>query len=225
MQKFVEYDGATFKCIACVPTYQDYENIFVAKEPHYDQDGRSYQVINTDYRHRGETRPIRTGSLNNRYWQVNLPAVKRVNQLKVNLHRLVFLAWADELPEKYEQLEVNHKDENKHNNQLDNLELITHAENANYGTRNIRMANSMALARSGHTAVVVAINISTGHECRYDTLSECARRLDLNNANIANCLAGRRHKHKGFVFCHEDEYTPALVEQLIARATRRKQTI
>lgn len=35
-------------------------------------------------------------------------------------------------------LEVNHKDENKENNRIDNLEWVTSKENCNYGTRNFR---------------------------------------------------------------------------------------
>lgn len=37
---------------------------------------------------------------------------------------------------------VNHKDENKLNNSLDNLEWLTTKENINYGTRTIRMAKT-----------------------------------------------------------------------------------
>ena len=58
---------------------------------------------------------------------------KNVNML---VHRCVMLAWApNDDPEK---TEVNHKDENKLNNHLDNLEWVSHAENLRYGTRTER---------------------------------------------------------------------------------------
>lgn len=220
MQKFIEYDGATFKCIARVPKYQEYTNVFVAKEPHYDQDGRSYQVINTNWRGRGVFRPIKPYVHPNGYMGVNLPVLDGQKRLKSYVHRLVYLAWAGELPENYEDLQINHRDEDRQNNRLSNLELVTAAQNNNYGGHNLRVANSMV--KSGHTAAVVAINISTGHEYRYDTLHECARQLEVDASNVCKCLTGRYTRHRGYVFCHEDEYTPALVDQLIAAATRRK---
>ena len=51
------------------------------------------------------------------------------------VHRLVaeaFIENTDNLPE------VNHKDEDKSNNRVDNLEFCDHKYNMNYGTRNIR---------------------------------------------------------------------------------------
>ena len=37
--------------------------------------------------------------------------------------------------ENMENLDVNHIDENKENNDLTNLEWLTHKDNVNYGTR------------------------------------------------------------------------------------------
>lgn len=55
------------------------------------------------------------------------------------IHRLVaeaFIPNPDNLPE------INHKDENKSNNCVDNLEWISHIDNLNYGTRNERISSS-----------------------------------------------------------------------------------
>ena len=57
-----------------------------------------------------------------------------------NVHRLVaehFIPNDNNLPE------INHKDENKHNNNLINLEYITRIENENYGTRNKRISEAL----------------------------------------------------------------------------------
>lgn len=59
------------------------------------------------------------------------------------VHRLVaeaFLANPDGKPQ------VNHKDENKTNNNIINLEWMTAVENINYGTRNNRCANTKAFS-------------------------------------------------------------------------------
>lgn len=56
------------------------------------------------------------------------------------VHRLVYSAFYGELPKHKRRGKgddiyvINHIDENKHNNRLENLELITHTQNINYGT-------------------------------------------------------------------------------------------
>ena len=52
-------------------------------------------------------------------------------ETKYLVHRLVAQLF---IPNPYDYKEVNHKDENKHNNAVSNLEWCTHIYNANYGT-------------------------------------------------------------------------------------------
>ena len=57
------------------------------------------------------------------------------------VHRLVaeaFIENPDNLPQ------VNHKDENKANNSVDNLEWVTAIENNNYGTRKKRLSEKIS---------------------------------------------------------------------------------
>lgn len=58
----------------------------------------------------------------------------------VGVHRLVYQAFYGIYPK---HLEINHKDEDKSNNNVENLEAITHIENVNYGTRNERISKAM----------------------------------------------------------------------------------
>ena len=53
------------------------------------------------------------------------------------VHRLVMTAFVGKAPTGYE---VNHIDENRHNNCLSNLEYVTRTENCNHGTRNARIS-------------------------------------------------------------------------------------
>lgn len=58
----------------------------------------------------------------------------------MRVHRLVFMAHKGEIPK---GLEINHIDECKTNNCIGNLELVTRAQNNNYGTHNEKISKSM----------------------------------------------------------------------------------
>lgn len=73
------------------------------------------------------------------YLVVNLYDGNKMKQIRV--HRLVAMAFIpnpDSLPQ------VNHIDEDKHNNYIDNLEWCNAKYNANYGTRNERLAKTLS---------------------------------------------------------------------------------
>ena len=93
-----------------------------------------YEVSN-----KGNVRNVRRNKLlrlqkNQGYIKVWLYKNGIVTGLRV--HRLVAQAF---IPNPDNLLEVNHKDEDKTNNSVDNLEWCTRKYNVNYGTRNIRM--------------------------------------------------------------------------------------
>lgn len=70
----------------------------------------------------------------NGYYIVGLMKNNKISYPR--LHRLVAITFIPN-PNNYPQ--VNHKDENKANNNVDNLEWCTASYNANYGTRNERI--------------------------------------------------------------------------------------
>lgn len=215
----ITYDNDEFKSIDCIPEYAEWSTIYVAKTPHVDLYGRSFQVINTNWRSQGITRPVYDHANNYGYHMVALPRIYGCRGAAL-VHRLVFLAWQDELPANYRELEINHLDETRNNNCFANLEMITHHANINYGSHTPRMADSMV--KNGSSARMVAVEIQTKRAYHFRTSHECSRRLNLKQPNVTHCLAGRRHQHHGFVFCWEDDYSPAKVDELIAAATRRK---
>lgn len=80
---------------------------------------------------------LKTTTKQDGYVQVSL--CKNGHDKHFFVHRLVMLAFVGECPEK---MQVNHIDENKHNNCLSNLEYITPVDNCNFGTRNNRISLS-----------------------------------------------------------------------------------
>lgn len=61
-------------------------------------------------------------------------------------HRVIWFYFNGEISQGYE---INHIDENKTNNSLCNLELMTRAENVNYGTRTTRAAITNSIVQKG----------------------------------------------------------------------------
>lgn len=63
-------------------------------------------------------------------------------KINVSVHRLVAMAFIDN-PDPNIYTEINHKDENKTNNNVNNLEWCTHIYNLNYGTRKLKQSIAM----------------------------------------------------------------------------------
>ena len=62
-----------------------------------------------------------------------------IGYVNKGVHQWVYLTFVGDIPE---GMQVNHIDEDKHNNRLDNLNLKTPKENTNWGTGNARRAAS-----------------------------------------------------------------------------------
>lgn len=64
----------------------------------------------------------------------------KVIKKSMKVHRLVYMAHKGVIPK---GLQINHKDENKINNNIDNLNLMTSKQNANHGSRNERISRTL----------------------------------------------------------------------------------
>ena len=106
---------------------------------------------------------LRTPSNERRFYQV---------------HRLVMLTFCP--IENSNDLEVNHKDENKTNNNLENLEWITGLENKRYGT---------AIERSHQKQRMKILCVETN--IIYNSMAEASQQTGINYGNISSCCNGR----------------------------------
>ena len=119
-------------------------------------------------------------------------SVKRINRLVAE----AFIPNPDNLPE------VNHKDGNKHNNNVDNLEWITKSDNMKHGFKNgiIKPSRGMLGKKNpngGRKGIPIRI-IETGEV--FSSSIECEKVKGLDNRHINDCLKGRQLTHGGYHF-------------------------
>jgi len=120
----------------------------------------------------------RAGYLNggNKYWYV------KVNNISYSLHRVIYTMLKGPIaPGKV----INHLDENKSNNKIDNLEAVTPADNNNWGTRNARVSKPVFCHETGEV---------------YPSVNAAAAALDLNAGNISAVLNERQKTTGGKTF-------------------------
>lgn len=113
------------------------------------------------------------------YCQVGLCNTKNKRKFLL-VHRLVLFAFNP--VDGMQQLEVNHKNENKTDNKLSNLEWVTSKENCNYGTRNQKIRD-----KSGCKVLCVETNIL------YDNQKQASELTGTCESSISNCLNGIRN--------------------------------
>lgn len=103
-----------------------------------DENGRLYRIINKST-HKINTKmdkPI-DQKMPNGYMSVNI----KINKLyhNITMHRLMWIIHNGKIPE---GKEINHKDGNKANNRIENLELVTSSENKKHAyDNNLRAKN------------------------------------------------------------------------------------
>jgi len=106
----------------------------------------------------------------------------KLNERLFYIHRLVAMAFIPN-PKCYK--EINHKDENKLNNNADNLEWCSHKYNMKFGTR-----NKMAIDNTKKS--VIQYTMSGKYVCSYNSIVEAAGKMSISKGNIVSVLKGNR---------------------------------
>ena len=104
------------------------------------------------------------------------------------IHRLVaqaFLPNPDGLPQ------VNHKDENKTNNRVDNLEWCTHLYNQNYGTKNQRIGEKNKISNGKPVYCIELDRV-------FCSAAEAARFVCRNPTNVSVVCRGKEKSCAGY---------------------------
>ena len=143
-----------------------------------------YEVSSEGQIRNSENGHILTPQLHDGYYHVRLTSP--FGSRTCRLHKLVAETFLGPRPEKHD---VNHKDGNKLNNRVDNLEYCTRSENVAHAYKNglNKLTSSVKIVETGET---------------YNSINECARAIDGSSKNIALCLNPKyqRNTHKGYHF-------------------------
>jgi hypothetical protein len=132
------------------------------------------------------------------YLRVTLYNGTRNKHKQFFIHRLVadaFISNPNDLPF------INHKDENKMNNHVDNLEWCTAKYNSNYGTaieRRVRHQNWRDIAKKQSVAVVQ--KDLNGNVIKYYESMSDAEKYGFNIPGVSKCCNGYLKTYKGYVW-------------------------
>ncbi len=121
------------------------------------------------------------GYLQVELWKDDKPKV-------IFVHRLVALAF---IPNPCNLPCVNHKDENKTNNCVDNLEWCDYDYNNNYGTRSSRLAKTKS-------KTVLQYDLDGNLVKEWMSAMEIKRQTGWSQGNISSCCVGKRNIAYGY---------------------------
>lgn len=116
-------------------------------------------------------------------------------QKSIYVHRLVAIAFIDN-PNNYDV--VNHKDENKSNNCVNNLEWCNHKYNTNYGTA-IKRRNQKIYKK------VKKYDKNMNFICEYNSLKEASNGDKSLYAHIGDCCKGKIKSCGGYIWRYSNE--------------------
>ena len=160
----------------------------------------NYEVSNTGIVRNKKRNKIKEPGIDKKgYYKVDL--YKNSKRTTKKIHRLVADAF---LPKDPQRKDINHKDGNKANNKVSNLERCTKSENmkhaykigltkphASYGMLGKKNPNA------GRKKRAIRI-VETGEE--FKSIMDCERNTGLDNRHINDCLRGRQKSHGGYHF-------------------------
>ena len=152
------------------------------------------RVKSLNYNRTGQERTLKVAK--NRYGYLYVNLSNGGISKNYTIHRLVAVTFLPN-PENYN--EINHKDENKENNCVQNLEWCSRKFNCNFGTRNKR-ASEKKRNDPKRSKPVLAISKESGLIIEYPSIMEAERVTGVSCGHIVLCCKGNRKSAGGYIW-------------------------
>ena len=104
------------------------------------------------------------------------------------VHRLVAETF---IPNENKHKQVNHKDENKQNNNVENLEWCDNKYNCNYGSRNKKISQRLSKR-------IIQFSLLGNKIKKWDSMTEAAKSIGCDISAISMCCNGIRKSAGGY---------------------------
>ena len=145
------------------------------------------RILSLNYKNTGKSKLMTPVETKNGYLQVGF--WKNGEYKTCYVHRLIaetFLENPENKPE------INHIDEDKTNNRVENLEWKWHKDNINHGTRNERIAKALSKP-------VLQLSLSGDLIREWPSTQECGRN-GFDQGAVCKCCNGKLPHYKGFIW-------------------------
>lgn len=155
------------------------------------KEASNYEISNTGkVRNRISLRILKGRRNKGGYLQVSLKIDETQKFSNKYIHRLVAQYWIDNVENKKE---VNHKDGNKENNNIENLEWVTSSENQKHRhSIRIKTTSNKKIGKFTIDGKLIA---------EYNSIQEAANKENNGvRVSIDNVVHGRRKTLKGFIW-------------------------
>ena len=136
----------------------------------------------------GKEKIMKNNKSEDGYLYANLYKDRKMKNFKV--HRLVAQAFIDN-PDNL--LEINHIDEDKANNRVDNLEWCSRDYNINFGTRNEKVFYKLSKP-------VLQFTKEGEFVCKWGGTRQIERELGYYHTNISECCKGKYKTAYGYIW-------------------------